>query len=65
MSDVVAALADPSLAPYPNNDEPFAGACQTCPGQQRGDPTDLDSYMFLLITYNRKIRTTRRGLPKF
>lgn len=65
MDDVAAALADPSLAPYPNNDEPFAGACQTCPGQQRGDPTDLDSYMFLLITYNRKIRTTRRGLPKF
>jgi hypothetical protein len=25
----------------------------------------LDSYMFMMITYQRKIRTTRKGLPKF
>ena len=64
-SEVGAALSDPSLNQYPEGLDGFLGACQTCPGQQRGDPTDFDSYMFLLITYNRKIRTTRRGLPKF
>ncbi len=63
--DVARALADPSLAPVPEGVDAFEGACSTCPGQQRGDPTDLDSYMFLVITYQRKIRTTRKGLPKF
>jgi len=33
--------------------------------QQRGDPTDNDSYMFLLINANYKLKTTRGGLPKF
>ena len=58
-------FADPSLAPVPEGIDSFPGACSACPGQQRGDPSDLDSYMFLMITYQRKIRTTRRGLPKF
>lgn len=62
---IAKALADPSLAAVPGDIDSFPGACSTCPGQQRGDPTDLDSYMFLMITYNRKIRTTRKGLPKF
>jgi hypothetical protein len=67
MTPTAAALSDPSLNQFPVGlgDENYLGACQSCPGQQRGDPTDFDSYMFLLITYNRKIRTTRRGLPKF
>jgi hypothetical protein len=67
MTPTGAALSDPSLNQFPVGlgDANYPGACQTCPGQQRGDPTDFDSYMFLLITYNRKIRTTRRGLPKF
>ncbi len=65
MTETAAALSDPSLNIYPEGLDGFDGACQSCPGQQRGDPTDYDSYMFLLITYNRKIRTTRRGLPKF
>lgn len=64
-SDVSRALADPSLNIAPGNVEAFPGACSACPGQQRGDPSDLDSYMFLTITYQRKIRTSRRGLPKF
>lgn len=64
--EVARALADPSKAPAPQGlDDVFPGACSTCPGMQRGDPTDLDSYMFLTITYQRKIRTSRRGLPKF
>lgn len=33
--------------------------------QQRGDPTDNDSYMFLIIGANYKLKTTRGGLPKF
>ncbi len=33
--------------------------------QQRGDPTDNDSYMFLLINANYKLKTSRTGMPKF
>jgi hypothetical protein len=58
-------FADPSLNRAPDNIDSFPGACSACPGQQRGDPSDLDSYMFLMITYQRKIRTSRKGLPKF
>lgn len=63
--DVARSLADPSLAPVPEGIDSYPGACSACPGQQRGDPTDLDSYMFMMITYQRKIRTSRKGLPKF
>lgn len=35
------------------------------PNQQRGDPTDNDSYMFLLLTVNYTLQNTRGGLPKF
>lgn len=63
--DVAASLADPSLNRAPDNIDTFPGACSACPGQQRGDSSDLDSYMFMMITYQRKIRTTRKGLPKF
>lgn len=34
-------------------------------GQQRGDPTDNDSYMFLIFSLNYKLRTGRNNLPKF
>lgn len=34
------------------------------PYQQRGDPTDNDSYMFVLVTANYKLKTNRNGLPK-
>ena len=63
--NVAMGLADPSLAEVPQGIDIFQGACSACPGQQRGDPTDLDSYMFIMITYQRKIRTTTKGLPKF
>lgn len=33
--------------------------------QQRGDPTDNDSFMFLLINASYRLKTTRSGLPKF
>lgn len=35
------------------------------PGAQRGDPTDNDSYMFLTISVNYKLKASRSGLPKF
>ena len=63
--DVARYLADPSLTPAPDLPGNVERACSACPGQQRGDPTDLDSYMFMTITYYRTIRTSRRGLPKF
>lgn len=36
----------------------------SAPYQQRGDPTDNDSYMFLIFSANYKLKTTRGGLPK-
>ena len=37
----------------------------TAPDQQRGDPRDLDAYMFAIFSINYKIRSTRGGLPRF
>jgi hypothetical protein len=37
----------------------------TAPGQQRGDPTDKDSYMFGIIHFYYKIPKGRFTLPKF
>lgn len=37
----------------------------TAPGQQRGDPTDLDSYMLAVISFYYKITSGRFTLPKF
>ncbi len=51
-----AQMADPSL-------KGVVG--QSVANQQRGDPRDNDAYMFLLITATYKIKTTRKGLPKF
>ena len=34
-------------------------------GQQRGDPTDNDIYMFLTVSVNYKLKTGRNNLPKF
>lgn len=65
--DASAYLSDRALtgtSPAGGAPGPFSG-CQTCAGQQRGDPRDLDHYMFFLITYNYKLKTTRKGLPKF
>lgn len=59
--DASATLSDPSLT---GGEGPFGGN-QTAAGTQRGDPRDLDHYMFFLITYNYKLKTTRKGLPKF
>lgn len=53
---LAAQMADPSLGEVEG---------QTAVNQQRGDPKDNDAYMFLLITLTYKLKTTRRGLPKF
>lgn len=50
-----AGLADPSEIKTPI----------TSAGQQRGDPRDNDSYMFLVISVNYKLRTAKNNLPKF
>jgi hypothetical protein len=54
--DVAAYLADPS-----NGDNPG----WTAGGQQRGDPSDKDAYMFMIINLTYKLRASRGGLPKF
>ena len=54
--NVAAALADRSPHTNPNI---------TAPDEQRGDPRDLDAYMFAIFSVNYKIRTTRGGLPRF
>lgn len=55
MGATAAYLADPTQGSW-------IGAA---PNQQRGDPTDNDSFMFLLFTFNYTLKTTRGGLPKF
>lgn len=52
---VAAYLADPTQGAWNGS-----GA-----NQQRGDPTDNDSFMFLILTVNYTLQTTRGGLPKF
>jgi len=79
MDDVSMTYVDPSLLSSPdaayfssgtalNNSDPSSpdaipGA--TNPGQQRGDPTDNDSYMFLHVTASWKLFSTRQSLPKY
>ena len=52
---IAAELADPSLG-----DPAWTG-----PGQQRGDPTDNDAYMFAIFSVNWKLLQGRLQLPKF
>lgn len=57
LGNTAAYFADPSGGTLPDN--------QSEAGEQRGDPTNNDSYMFITITLNYKLRTTRGNLPKF
>ncbi len=57
--ETAAYLADPTIengGEHPN---------WTVGGQQRGDPTDKDAYMFMIINLTYKLRASRGGLPKF
>lgn len=49
-------LSDPSLN---------SSSTQTDLGSQRGDPTDNDSYMFLMFSFHYKLRTGRTNFPVF
>ncbi|MBN2682605.1 MAG: hypothetical protein JXR58_08860 [Bacteroidales bacterium] len=53
--DIAGYFADPSSGP----------PSWTMGGQQRGDSTDKDTYMFAVINLTYKLRTDRNGLPKF
>lgn len=58
-----------------NNESPLAAAMSdrsdgtypyiTAPGAQRGDPRDLDSYMFAVININYRLSTGRSAYPLF
>ena len=62
-NDVIATEIGPTAAYLA---DPTQGAWDgAAANQQRGDPTDNDSYMFLIITINYTLQTTRGGLPKF
>lgn len=54
--EIAAYFADPSLGLIPT---------QTLPGEQRGDPTDKDSYMFATITLYYKLPRGFLSVPKF
>ncbi|MFN4122915.1 MAG: DUF6089 family protein [Flavobacteriales bacterium] len=47
----------------PNSPDFIPGSAST--GQQRGDPTDRDAYMFGIITLNYRLKSGRSILPKF
>ena len=57
-----AILADPVAQYFAN---PVPGTPGTEPGAQRGDPTDPDGYMFLMINVSWKFSTNTRSVPKY
>jgi hypothetical protein len=57
---VAAALSNRS---NPNSPDFIPGSAVT--GQQRGDPTDKDAYMFGIITLNYRLKAGKSVLPKF
>jgi Domain of unknown function (DUF6089) len=60
--DIAAYLADPSLGIGP----PYVwGLDPTAPGEQRGDETDLDAYIFLKITADWKLYKYKSGSKKY
>lgn len=58
--DIAAALSDRSNADYTNNNPEVNNA-----GQQRGDPSHRDVYMFGTVSITYKIRTGRVSYPIF
>ena len=60
------ALSDPSLNNYPIElGGDATGAMQSAAGEQRGDKTDKDAYMFVNITATYKIPYKRKTRSKF
>lgn len=60
--DVAAYLADPSLRTGPIYE---AGLNPTATGEQRGDETDLDAYLFLKVTADWKLYKYKSGSKKY
>lgn len=60
--DVAAYLADPSLRTGPIYE---AGLNPTATGEQRGDETDLDAYIFLKVTADWKLYKYKSGSKKY
>ena len=74
LDDVSSTYVDPDLLRTQKNGELAAAMADktdktrpdiTSAGSQRGDPRYNDAYMFALITFNYKLKTTRANLPKF
>lgn len=57
---IAAALSDKSTPYYTNNNPEINNA-----GEQRGDPTHRDAYMFAIISVNYKLRTGHTSFPVF
>lgn len=60
--DMAAYLADPSIGVGPIYD---LGINPTATGQQRGDPDDLDAYLFVTVNAHYKIFKYRSGSKKY
>lgn len=68
MDDISQTYIDPSLLSDPVAQyfaNPVPGTPGTEPGAQRGDPTDNDAYMFLMISCSWKFSTNSRSVPKY
>ena len=63
---VAAHFADPSIANYPESlGGNSTGYKQTAAGEQRGDPTHKDAYMFVNINVTYKLKNRHRVKSKF
>jgi hypothetical protein len=68
MDDISQTYIDPSLLSDPVAQyfaNPVPGTPGTEAGQQRGDPTDPDGYMFLMFNVSWKFSTNTRSVPKY
>jgi hypothetical protein len=63
--DVAAYLSNPALSQFPEELGGSATGCQTCAGQQRGNNTKNDAYMYAIFTVNYRFLKYRMHRPKF
>ena len=66
--DLAAYLANPSENNPPPDEWPSVTYSQdgtVSEYQQRGDPSNNDTYMFATVTLSYKIKRKRRSMPKF
>jgi len=68
MDDISTTYVDPAILSSPEAvyfANPVPGTNGTEPGAQRGDPTDPDGYMFLMVNVSWRFSTTSRSVPKY